>query len=88
LAVLNKQSTAVQVLRESEAGVVLEFEGANDLQSLRTGWLAVWLHYQNFVASFKPGQVNRTFFDQYSARNITKQLVQLLNQVVNVKSTL
>jgi hypothetical protein len=88
LAVLHKQSTAVQVLRESEAGVVLEFEGANNLQSVRTGWLAAWLQYREFLADFKPEQVNRTFFDQYSARNITKQLARLLNQVVDAKSTL
>jgi hypothetical protein len=88
LAVLHKQSTAVQVLRESEAGVVLEFEGANDLQSVRTGWLAAWLQYREFHAAFKPEQVNRTFFEQYSARNITKQLVQLLNEVVDAKYTL
>lgn len=82
LAVLHRQSTAVQVLRESGAGVVLDFEGEHEMNSVSTRWLDTWQQYRHFLEAFQPAQVNRRVFDGYSAHAVTRQLAELLDQVI------
>jgi hypothetical protein len=82
LAVLHTTSTAVKVLRESGAGVVLDFEGESQVSSVYSCWLDKWEQFRLFANNFKPEQVNHIFFDKYSAFSITRQLAKLLDKVI------
>lgn len=82
LAVLHNMSTAVKVLRESRAGVVLDFEGEDQVTSVHASWLDTWAQFRLFANSFKPEQVNHINFNTYSAFSVTSQLTKLLDKVI------
>ncbi|WP_407525586.1 hypothetical protein PDL71_03850 [Lacibacter sp. MH-610] len=81
LAVLNAESTAVEVLRIANAGEVLDFAGENDLNTIGNKWMSCWERYLDFYKKFDPHNVNREVFNRYSARAVTKELADLLNQI-------
>jgi len=81
LAVLHQQSTAVKVLQKSGAGIVLAFNGEDDLEDFGNRFLNIFDTYLLFTQNFKAANVNSQLFEIYSARNITKCLATLLNQV-------
>lgn len=81
LAVLNAESSAVEVLRIAKAGEVLDFAGENDLNTISSNWMSCWKRYLDFNKKFDPDNVNRKVFNRYSARAVTKELVDLLNQI-------
>jgi hypothetical protein len=81
LAVLHTQSTAVEVVRASNAGVVLDFNGEAGLQQLKDQWMNVWHQFLQFQHSFDKTRVNQQEFEQYSAKGVTARLVTLLNSV-------
>lgn len=81
LAVLNAESTAVEVLRIARAGEVLDFAGENDVYTIGRNWMSCWERYLDFYKKFDPDNVNREEFNRYSARAVTKELVDLLNQI-------
>lgn len=81
LAVLNAESTAVEVLRIANAGEVLDFAGENDLNTIGSNWMSCWDRYLDFYKKFDPNNVNREVFNRYSASAVTKELVNLLNQI-------
>jgi hypothetical protein len=82
LAVLHKDSTAVRVLEESKGGIVLTFNGEDDLEDLNKNFVKAFDAYKSFISSFTASQVNMAFFNEYSANAVTKKLASLLNQVV------
>lgn len=82
LAVLHTQSTAVEVVRQSNAGVVLDFNGAAGLQQLKEQWMHVWKEFVLFQRSFDKAQVNQQQFEQYSAKAVTAKLANLLNKAI------
>jgi hypothetical protein len=79
LAVLHSASTAVQVIRGSNVGIVLSFNGEEDMKTIENNFLNYFNKYQVFANSFCTSNVNMNVFEQYSAKNITKQLADLLN---------
>jgi hypothetical protein len=81
LAVLHSQSTAVQVLETSHAGMVLSFKGEDEVQKIYEEWMSVWNRFRNYAATFNADDVRKEVFERYSAKSITGQLVQLLDQV-------
>jgi hypothetical protein len=83
LAVLHTQSTAVQVLRQTNAGVVLDFNGEDDLPHLKEGWMPAWKQFDAFQKSFNKEQVFQKQFDQYSAKAVSSKLTLLLNKAVS-----
>jgi hypothetical protein len=82
LAVLHKESTAVQVIRQSSAGLVLDFDGEKGLPVIEQQFASIFEQYKYFHGEFDRDKVNMTIFDQYSAKSVTAQLVELINAAV------
>lgn len=80
LAVLHTKSTAVEVLRSSGAGIVLDFKGESDVQSITESWVDTWGHFTSFEKKFVASHVDRQVFDLYSAESVTASLVHLLQE--------
>jgi glycosyltransferase involved in cell wall biosynthesis len=82
LAVLHNQSTAVTVLQKSGGGLVLGFDGEDGLQVIENNFPSLAAQYVEWIKNFDATNIHKEIFETYSARNITKQLADLLNQVV------
>ncbi len=82
LAVLHRESTAVKVLNDSAAGMVLAFNGEAELEKIGEQFIAVWEAYRNFHGHFDPASVNQQVFEQFSAREVTRQLAGYLNTAI------
>ncbi|HRO41278.1 MAG TPA: hypothetical protein PL009_00485 [Flavipsychrobacter sp.] len=80
LAVLHEQSSAVEILKFANVGVVLPFDGEAGLLIIEQTFMATWTQYQETLRLFTPQSVNMKSFEEYSARAVTKSLVNLLNQ--------
>ena len=85
LAVLHANSSAADVLERTKAGLVLKFHGETELTKIRVEFNQVFEAYRSFCRRFVPEQVQLSTFDQYSARNVTAQLVELLNTIVKAE---
>ena len=83
LAVLHEQSTAVNVLRASNAGIVITMKGEEDLDTLSARFLEGLQAFENFRKAFDPNKINRAAFEQYSAKAVTAQLVEKLDEIVS-----
>lgn len=81
LAVLHEASSAVAVLELSGAGVVLKFNGEAEIEKINSDWLAIWERFLLFKHEFRKENVRQDVFERYSAKAVTKQLAQLLDQV-------
>ena len=82
LAVLHQQSTALKVLQESNAGVVLAFNLEENARSIEQEFVTVFNRFIEFVKWFNPKQIDQRMFNQYSAKNVTEKLVSLLEQAI------
>jgi len=82
LAVLHKESTAVNVIRNANTGVVLAFDGEKEIDRIKTEFSDVFQNFKEFMASFDPRQVNREAFDRYSAKNVTASLAALMEKSI------
>lgn len=80
LAVLHSKSTAVNVLRNSNAGIVLDFNGQEGLQTIQEEWLKTWNAFLQYKSNYTGAIVIQDEFDQYSAKAVTKKLAQLLDK--------
>ena len=83
LAVLHEASTAVRVLRESRAGIVVTMNGEEDLDTLSARFLEGLKAFMVFKQSFDPAKINRAAFEQYSAKAVTAILVEKLDMIVS-----
>ncbi len=83
LAVLHEQSTAVDVLKRSAGGLVLGFNGTAGLASIENNFATLLEDYLLWIKGFDAGSINKEIFEDYSAKNITLRLVELLNKVVD-----
>ena len=86
LAVLHEQSTAVNVLRASSAGIVITMKGEEDLDTLSARFLDGLREFENFRKAFDPNKINRAAFEQYSAKAVTAQLADKLDQIFSSPS--
>jgi hypothetical protein len=84
MAVLHKESTAVKVLRDSGAAKVLDFNGELGADAIGLEFPGFMQEYLAFAAEFDPGSINQKVFESYSARYVTKSLVDLLNQAIKL----
>ena len=83
LAVLHEQSTAVNVLRASNAGIVITMKGEEDLDTLSARFLERLREFENFRKAFDLSKINRAAFEQYSAKAVTAKLVEKLDEIVS-----
>ena len=81
---MHEASTAVRVLRESRAGIVVTMKGEKDLDTLAARFLEGLKEFMVFKQSFDPGKINRAAFEQYSAKAVTAMLVEKLDQIVSL----
>ena len=82
LAVLHKDSSAVEVLEKSNGGIALTFNGTEGLPGLEKQFSAGWPHFQQFLHNYNPAQVNQSAFNEYSAATVTKKLAGMLDQAL------
>lgn len=82
LAVLHSNSTAVGVIRQSGAGIVYGFNGEKEMAMMKKNFASSFVQWKHFREHFKKEQVDMQLFEKYSAKNVTKQLAVLLNEVV------
>ncbi len=80
LAVLHKDSTAVDVITKSKAGIVLAFNGEEGLPNIQKEFAEKFATYLIVLNQFDRTQVDMTIFEQFSAKSVTGQLVQLVNK--------
>lgn len=81
LAVLHEESTAVRVLRDTHAGVVLDFPGEEGVASIARQFPEIFRQFRAFQSEFNPAHVDMGAFDQYSARQVTRTLAGLLDRL-------
>ena len=79
LAILHAASTAVQVLEQSNAGLVLSFNGEEDLEKVGIQLPLIFGQFKNFINQFDKKQVKQEVFSKYSAYAVTSQLATLLD---------
>jgi len=81
LAVLHTESSAVAVIQQSKAGIVLDFNGEEKLEKIYTTFVDTYTEFKNFARSFIPSTVDQHIFERYSAKETTRQLAALFNQL-------
>ena len=85
LAVLHTDSSAVNVIRKANAGVVLDFNGEQALQLISENFALALKDFIAFKNNFKEEQINKDMFKDYSAFEVTKKLSLLLTETINKK---
>ena len=86
LAVLHGQSTAVDVLKASNAGIVITMKGEEDLDTISARFLDGLREFENFRKAFDSNKINRAAFERYSAKAVTAQLAEKLDEIVSSTS--
>ena len=84
LAVLNTHSTAVNVIRKANAGVVLDFDGEAGVSIIRDNFTTVFKQFKAYCKNFSAVTVDKKIFEQYSAERITAQLAIFLNKAMEL----
>lgn len=82
LAILHAQSSAVGIIKRSNAGCVLAFEGEEDVQKIEVNFVDTWKAYKERLKTFMPADVRYDEFAGYSAYEVTKQLAAVLDKAV------
>ncbi len=85
LAVLHTESSAVKVIKDANAGVVIDFNREKDLDFIKNNFVDYFIEYKNFLSLFKKEQANADLFKEYSAYEVTKKLAMLLDKVIAYK---
>lgn len=80
-AVLHENSSAATVLKETNAGQSLCFNGEIDLRKIEHDFDSAFMEFQRFTMEFNHSQVNHDLFEEYSAKSVTKKLAHALNSV-------
>jgi hypothetical protein len=81
LSVLHEKSSAAKIIVEANAGTLLTFNGAGDMDVIQQKFLASWMQFRLLLETFNPRDVNLDAFNNYSAQSVTKQLADLLDNV-------
>jgi len=83
MAVLHEASSACAVLRSTGAGQVLDFAGPDDVDRIEASFADATGRFRAFAADFDPAQVDRSRFEQYSARSVTRTLAEALDRAID-----
>ena len=81
LAVLHQQSSAVNIVRFTKAGIVLDFDGEVGVQSINNLFPDFFNQFKDFIKNYKFDEVDTTVFYQYSAKEVTRKLSDLLIRI-------
>jgi len=80
-AVLHKESTACNIIRSSGAGIVLEFDGEKDGDTIFENLARSFGEFKRYAAAYNFNTVNQAEFEKYSAKKVTAILADSLNKV-------
>jgi len=83
LAVLHKESSAVNVIRDSKAGIVLDFNGELEINKVSEGFSEFFMQWKKSQNNFDVANVIVSEFEKYSAYTVTNELTQYLKLVFN-----
>ena len=83
LAVLHKQSSAVKVIRESNAGLVFYFNGELEIKKVSDGFSEFFMLWKKSQNNFDVSSVILSEFEKHSASAVTIKLIQNINLVLN-----
>jgi hypothetical protein len=86
LGILHEESTAVGIIRNSRAGSVLTFNGKFELNTIGDEFVSFFVKFLGYASTYNVAQVDMVEFEKYSAKNVTSQLANLLNQALNRES--
>ncbi|SOD18614.1 hypothetical protein [Pedobacter xixiisoli] len=81
-AVLHKKSSACQVVKSTNIGTLLAFDGEDELSLISKNFAKIWSQHLNFISNFSMDNVNLSEFDQYSAEMSTMKLAESLDKVI------
>lgn len=81
LAILHEESTAVGIIREAGEGAILTFKGEEGMIRIKDGIQMKWNDFLALEKDFDPSKINHSVFKHYSAKTITKILVDQLNKI-------
>lgn len=81
-AILHQDSTAGTVITKSNSGIVLTFNGEQELEKIKTTFSPKWENFRDFMQHYDVTLVDQTEFNQYSAKNVTEKLVKVLEAAV------
>ena len=84
-AVLHHASTASAVLEKSRSGIVLNFNGEEDVATIEQRFTSAFQKFRSFINSFSADDVDKNAFSAYSAKSVTEKLAGLLNRVLHLK---
>lgn len=84
-AILHSASTACQIIKESNVGIVLDFNGEPELNKISETFIEKWISFQDYIKSYNQNNINLDYFNQYSAQAVTNILA---NALTKIKSTL
>lgn len=82
LAVLHTRSTAVNVLKQSGAGLVLEYNGEEELNVIVNDFAKIMISFIAFMKVYDPLNIRMELFEPYSAKNVTQRLADLLDEAL------
>lgn len=82
LAVLHRESTGVGVIRNSHAGIVLDFDGEDDLKKIEKGFLSLFQQFEAFHDTYDYETIDPSAFEQFSAHGITGKLIRTISKIV------
>jgi hypothetical protein len=69
------------VLRETNAGLTLCFNGELGLSKIEAEFVESFKEFRRFTINFNPAQVQHIVFEEYSAKSVTKKLAEALDSL-------
>ena len=81
-AILHSASSAVRVIENSNTGMVLSFDGINELDKIQQHFNQQFSAFLLFLEKFNIANLNQSAFNTYSAKFVTAQLTALLNKAI------
>ena len=81
-AVLHKHSSASNVIKSTNAGVVLDFHGENEVMNISNNFSFAFQDFLAFLKRFDFSKVNKKGFQEYTSYSVTRLLAHKLNELI------
>jgi hypothetical protein len=81
-AVLHQESSACNVIKETQSGTVLAFNGEAGLPQISLQFPKKWKQHLCFLKDFDAHNIKQEQFEKYSAKSVTKVLVAALDELI------
>lgn len=81
-AILHSESSAIKVIEDARAGVVLSFDGEEDIEKIGSEFLPEFLKYLDLNRYFDKRNIKLQNLEPYFAESITRNLVEVLDKII------